>query len=72
MWALGLLFLGGALCLEMGKYSVVVHKNQLARIPKNLYNASDISLQISADCQGKDHENNKVHTPFFTFDVVFF
>ena len=60
MRALGLLFLGGALGLEQGKYSVTVHQNQLARIPKNLYNASDISLQIQADCQGKDNENGKV------------
>lgn len=53
-----LLHIGWA--LEQGKYVVVVKKDQLARIPKNLYKGSDIRLSINATCAGKDKAAGKI------------
>lgn len=47
--------------LEQGKYVVSVKKDQLARIPKNLYKGSEIRLSIHATCEGKDKAAGKFH-----------
>ena len=58
--------------LEQGKYVVSVKKDQLARIPKNLYNGSEIRLQIHATCEGKDKSNGNVRIieTFWSFTVL--
>ena len=55
-----LLHIGWA--LEQGKYIVSVKKDQLARIPKNLYKGSDIRLLVAAVCEGKDKDAGSVRT----------
>lgn len=65
-----LLHIGWA--LEQGKYVVVVKKDQLARIPKNLYKGSDIRLSINATCAGKDKAAGKVTANHTSYLSIYF